>query len=82
MEDCRRVFTMLSEYLDHELPDDLCDEIATHIERCPPCVEFVTTLRRTIGLCRNYGDLDLQGPLAQDAKRRLLEAYRKVITAA
>jgi hypothetical protein len=82
MEECSRFFALLSQYLDHEMPDDLCDEIAAHIEKCPPCVEVLTSLRRTIGLCRNYRDLDFQNPLTQDAKRRLLEAYRKVITAA
>jgi anti-sigma factor RsiW len=49
---CPDIFARLSEYLDGELPVDLQAEMQAHIEDCPPCVEFVKSLRKSIELCR------------------------------
>ena len=43
--ECQQVFERLSEYIDGELPEDLCGVLAEHIEDCAPCVEFVESLR-------------------------------------
>ena len=49
---CPDIFARLSEYLDGELPENMRAEMQTHIEDCPPCVEFVKSLRKSIELCR------------------------------
>jgi anti-sigma factor RsiW len=46
------MFSKLSEYLDGELPEDLCAEMQSHIENCGPCVDFVQSFRKSIDLCR------------------------------
>ena len=53
--ECQQIFAMLSEYLDRELPPDLCETIDTHIAGCPPCVEFVKSLEKTVAYCRGAG---------------------------
>lgn len=53
-ENCKEVFALLSDYLDLELPPENCDEIKRHLANCPPCVEFVESLRKTVGLCHGY----------------------------
>ena len=47
---CRDLFARLSEYLDGELDEALCSEAETHLEDCPPCRDFLESLRRTVGL--------------------------------
>jgi anti-sigma factor RsiW len=76
---CREVFSLLSDYLDLELPPGTCDEISQHISGCAPCVEFVASLRKTIELCRGYRPSELPVWLRDDARKRLQEAYAKMI---
>lgn len=39
-ESCRKMFALLSEYLDLELPAEACRKMETHIGGCEPCAEF------------------------------------------
>jgi hypothetical protein len=75
------MFTVLSEYLDLELPADVCCEMVTHISGCEPCAEFTQSLRKTVELCRAYHAHEMPGPLALDARQRLLDAYQKMLAA-
>jgi RNA polymerase sigma-70 factor (ECF subfamily) len=78
-EQCREVFEMLSEYLDGELPADACEQIERHIGDCPPCIEFVESLRKSIEVFRDYRPVENPPPLDEDARRRLAEAYRAML---
>ena len=80
-EQCKEVFAALSEYLDIELSPASCEELEAHLAGCPPCIEFVESLRKTISLCRNYSPVDLPKPLSEDARQELQEAYRKMLVA-
>ncbi len=72
---------MLSQYLDAELPESTCEEIRQHIHRCPPCVQFVESLKRSIDLCHKYSSSEVPRPIRQDVRRELLGAYRKMLSA-
>lgn len=78
-ENCREVFAELSAYLDAELPADMCREIETHLSDCPPCIEFVNSLRRTVELCRKYRAGSVPAPLDETARKQLLAAYRRML---
>lgn len=77
--ECKDVFALLSQYLDEELPGDVCDEIESHIAGCPPCVEFVESLKKSIGLCRSCGSMDQPSELPDADRRKLYEAYQKAL---
>ncbi|MCS7316492.1 MAG: zf-HC2 domain-containing protein [Bryobacterales bacterium] len=79
--ECKRIFALLSEYLDAELPADSCDQIEAHLKDCPPCLEFLESLRRTIELCRGFEPGELPGPLAESVRRELRERYEKALRA-
>jgi anti-sigma factor RsiW len=49
---CRELFERLSEYVDGELSQELCEEIRRHMQGCDPCVAFARTLKATADLCR------------------------------
>ncbi len=76
---CKEVFALLSQYLDRELPDDICEEIDAHIADCPPCVQFVESLRKSIELCRECAPPEEPGPLPEPARARLQAAYEKAL---
>lgn len=80
-EKCKEVFSLLSEYLNLELPPDACKEIEAHIAGCPPCIEFAESLRKTVELCRHYQPNELPEPLGLTARAGLLEAYQRMLGA-
>jgi anti-sigma factor RsiW len=80
-EQCQEIFALLSDYLDVELPPEACQEIETHLAGCPPCVEFVESLRKTIELCRRYRPAEIPSPLGDRAREELLAAYQKMLAA-
>lgn len=78
---CKEIFALLSDYLNLELPPDACQEVEQHLAGCPPCIEFAESLRRTVELCRGYRPTEIPGPMAQDAREQLMDAYRKMLDA-
>ncbi len=78
---CQDVLSLLSEYLNLELPPGACREIETHLAGCTPCVEFAESLRKTVEICQRYRPDELPVSLGQDARAQLLEAYQKMLHA-
>jgi RNA polymerase sigma-70 factor (ECF subfamily) len=78
-EKCKEVFSLLSEYLNLELPPGACQEIEAHLAGCPPCIEFAESLRKTVDLCHRYQPTELPDPIGKQAREQLLDAYRKML---
>ena len=51
---CKRIFAMLSDYLNAELPVKNCRELERHLKGCEPCIAYLESLRKTIEACRCY----------------------------
>lgn len=49
-KNCQALLGSLSEYIDGELPADLCQEIEKHLEGCDNCRVVLNTTKRTIDL--------------------------------
>ena len=49
---CLGILRELSDFIDDELPGDICLQIRRHLGDCPHCEEFVASLRQTVSLCR------------------------------
>ena len=79
MKDCSRVFALLSEYLDRELPPADCEELQQHLNGCPECIEFVHSLQRSVQLCRQYGGSWTPPPIQPDTLAGLHDAYQKML---
>jgi RNA polymerase sigma-70 factor (ECF subfamily) len=78
-ESCQEVFALLSEYLDLELPPGECAQIERHLADCPPCIEFLESLRRTVQLCRGRLPQAAPGPLSRQARAAIEAAWRKAL---
>ncbi len=78
---CAEIFEMLSRYLDLDLPPQACRMLEEHLAGCSPCVAFVASLRGTVELCRHFKASEMPGPLRDDARRQLLDAYTKALAA-
>jgi RNA polymerase sigma-70 factor (ECF subfamily) len=69
------MFARLSEYVDGELPETLCEELARHLDGCTPCEAFLRTLKRTVDICRQLPPKPLP-PALRDELRALIERER------
>jgi anti-sigma factor (TIGR02949 family) len=65
---CRELFERLSEYVDGELSQELCEEIRNHMDGCDPCVNFAKTLKTTADLCRRLPSQPIPPQVAADLR--------------
>jgi anti-sigma factor (TIGR02949 family) len=72
---CKGLVASISEYLDGELPQELCDELERHMAECENCTIVVNTMRKTIEL---YKQPEMNEPLPEDIKNRLYHRLRLV----
>jgi len=49
---CKVMFAELSDYLDEQLDDSLCEELEKHLDDCGPCKAFLSSLEAAIEQCR------------------------------
>lgn len=77
---CLEVFARLSEYIDGELPDDDCALIEEHIADCPPCVEFLRNLKRSVAASREVQSDLRPGPIPAEMETRLRAAWSRALT--
>jgi len=74
---CRELFERLSEYVDGELSQELCEEIRKHMDGCNPCVNFAKTLKTTADLCRRLPSQPIPPQVAADLRAFLSEHLPK-----
>ena len=75
-ENCQALLGTLSEYIDGELPAELCREIEKHLEGCDNCRVVLNTTKRTIDLVRVPVDEDMPADIRERLFKRLnLDEY-------
>src|SRR5579859_5882755 len=79
---CKEMFAELSNYLDGDLDDSLCEELEKHMDGCEPCRVFLASLEETIQRCRRTPN-EPPGPgVAAKLKRELLSKYQALMAKA
>jgi RNA polymerase sigma-70 factor (ECF subfamily) len=73
---CKEMFAELSNYLDDELDDSLCEELEKHMDGCEPCKAFLSTLEKSIHLCRIALNESPDPFIAAKLRRELLSEYQ------
>ena len=68
-QNCQALLGSLSEYIDGELPPELCKEIEKHLEGCDNCRVVLNTTRRTIDLVQ----IPLEEAVPDDVRDRLFK---------
>jgi RNA polymerase sigma-70 factor (ECF subfamily) len=74
---CKAMFAELSDYLDEQLDDSLCEELEQHMTGCEPCKVFIATLEATIENCRKSSP-HCPPPDAAKVRQELLHKYQKL----
>ncbi|MCX5794858.1 MAG: zf-HC2 domain-containing protein [Elusimicrobia bacterium] len=68
---CREMLRHLSDYLDRDLDPAICRHIDSHMKGCKPCVAFINTLRKTVGVLKRQPRAALSAGLRGRLRRRL-----------
>jgi RNA polymerase sigma-70 factor, ECF subfamily len=79
---CKDIFAELSNYLEDELDDSLCEELEKHMEGCQPCVAFLADLEKSVEQCRHAPD-ELPDPrVAAQLRRDVMSRYQDLMATA
>ena len=63
---CKELFARLSEYMDGELPQDVCAGFDGHFEDCPRCIRFMDSMKRAVRLVESMPCPELPHDLRQE----------------
>jgi RNA polymerase sigma-70 factor (ECF subfamily) len=78
-QSCKAMFAELSDYLDEELDDSLCEELEKHLAGCGPCNAFLSSLEQAIQRCRIAPGESPDPRVAARLRRELLREYRNAM---
>lgn len=76
---CLEIFARLSEYIDGELEAADCTHIEQHIADCPPCIEFLRSLRQCVQASRIVEDRGECPPMPPELEARLKAAWQSAL---
>jgi RNA polymerase sigma-70 factor, ECF subfamily len=76
---CKAMFAELSDYLDEQLDDSLCEELERHLNSCAPCKVFLASLEATIEGCRNSAAEGPDRKKAGGLRRKVLADYEEMV---
>jgi len=76
---CKAMFAELSNYLDEQLDDSLCEELEKHLDGCGPCKVFLATLEATIEQCRKSPTDSPSGKTAIRLRKELMKNYARAV---
>ncbi len=76
---CKEMFSELSNYLDDELDDSLCEELEKHMDGCEPCKAFLSSLEKSIQQCRTAPSESPDPRIAVRLRRELLSEYQSLM---
>jgi RNA polymerase sigma-70 factor, ECF subfamily len=72
---CKAMFAELSDYLDDQLDDSLCNDLEKHFQGCTPCQSFLASLESTIEQLRALPKERLDRASAAKIRNQLLARY-------
>jgi RNA polymerase sigma-70 factor, ECF subfamily len=73
---CKALFAQLSNYLDEQLDDSLCEKLEQHLDGCEPCKAFLASLESTIELLRQAPAESFNKVAGAKLRRELLAQMR------
>ena len=77
---CLEVFARLSEFIDGELPEMDCAEMEAHMADCPPCIDFLNSLKRCQAVSRDFHSSAECPPLPAELEQRLKAAWAAALS--
>lgn len=76
---CKAMFAELSDYLDEQLDDSMCEQFERHLKGCQPCEAFLRSLESTILQLRRLPPERFHRASAVKLRRQLTEQLRSLL---
>jgi RNA polymerase sigma-70 factor (ECF subfamily) len=76
---CKAMFAELSNYLDEQIDDSLCEELEKHLDGCDPCKAFLASLHSTIENCRRLPAAAPDRVKAAKLRRDVMSRYERAM---
>ncbi|MBZ5573058.1 MAG: sigma-70 family RNA polymerase sigma factor [Acidobacteriia bacterium] len=76
---CKAMFAELSDYLDEQLDDSLCEELEKHLDGCGPCKAFLASLKATIEDCRRLPSTAPDRVKAVKLRKEVMSRYERAM---
>jgi len=73
------MFAELSNYLDEQLDDSLCEGLERHLKGCEPCKAFLSSLKATVEQCRRAPAECPDRQKAVELRMKLLADYERMV---
>lgn len=77
---CKVLFAQLSDYLDEQLDDSLCEKLEEHLDGCEPCKVFLDSLETTITQLRKLSSEPLNKSEGARIRRDIMSRYPDLLT--
>jgi len=77
---CKAMFAELSNYLDEQLDDSMCEELGRHLDGCEPCKLFLVSLESAIERLRHLPPESLNRKEASQLRRELLAKFPSLLS--
>jgi anti-sigma factor RsiW len=72
------MFAELSDYLDEQLDDSMCEELEKHMDSCENCKAFLASLESAIEQCRKAPGEPPDGKRASKLRKQIIKDYKRV----
>jgi RNA polymerase sigma-70 factor (ECF subfamily) len=73
---CKRLFALLSDYLDQKIDPSLCDSVEGHLGGCSPCKAYLASLEETIRRCRRHCTEEVKAEVRLRVRELIRESKR------
>jgi len=77
---CKVLFAQLSDYLDEQLDDSLCQKLEEHLNECEPCKMFLDSLEATIMQLKRLPSETLNKADSAKIRRQVMSRYPTLLT--
>jgi RNA polymerase sigma-70 factor (ECF subfamily) len=71
---CKRLFALLSDYIDQEIDPSLCASMEGHLGDCSPCKAYLASLEETVRRCRRHCTEELKAKVRAQVRELIRES--------
>jgi RNA polymerase sigma-70 factor (ECF subfamily) len=71
---CKRLFALLSDYVDQQIDPSLCADVEGHLGDCSPCKAYLASLEETVRRCQRHCTEELKARVRAQVRNLIRES--------
>jgi RNA polymerase sigma-70 factor (ECF subfamily) len=71
---CKRLFALLSDFIDQEVDPSLCADVEDHLGDCSPCKAYLASLEETVRRCQRHCTEELKAKVRAQVRNLIRES--------